>query len=138
MRGERVEGCEGVRGVRGLQAFKGRLIASHERTYCHAISHIASSASWFAVYSVQAAAMQGCVPAFGTSVYSVDASFEVPTGAQLLRAIAAAVSGARCAWVPIVRLCHILNVPKRILISAVQRNSWWCTHINGYVIAKNQ
>ena len=129
----------GRAGWGGLQALKGRLIAVHERTHCHAISHIASNASWFDLCSVHAVAMQAGVPTSGTSVYSVGASLEVPTGAQLLRAIAAAaVCGARCAWVSVVRLCDILNIPKRVLMSAVQRNSWWCTHINGYVIAKNQ
>ena len=103
-----------------------------------AVETIGSSVGLYAFSSVQVAAMYGTAPVLGTSVNCVDSNLEVPNAAQLLRAIAFAVRGARCGWAPVPRLCAILTVSRRTLICAVQRNSWWCTHINGYVIAKNQ
>ena len=82
--------------------------------------------------------MRGTAPVLGTLDSYADSNLELPNAAQLLRAIAFAVRGARCGWAPVARLCAILNVARRTLLSALQRNSWWCTHINGYVIAKNQ
>ena len=67
---------------------------------------------------------------------STGANFIGPTSAQLLRAIAIAIRGTGCAWASVPVLCEVLNVPKSTLMSAINGNSWWCTHINGYVIAK--
>ena len=77
-------------------------------------------------------------PALRLTTAGAKENFIVPTDAQLLRAIAVAIRGTRSAWASVAALCDILNVARCTLMSAIDRSSWWCTHINGYVIAKCQ
>ena len=76
-----------------------------------------------------------CVLALAV-VMSDQSQEEVPTDAQLLRAIAQATHGSRCAWAPVSLLCERLGTSRQSFMTAVNRSSWWCDHINGFVFAK--
>ena len=60
-----------------------------------------------------------------------------PTDAELLRAIAMAIRGQRCAWAPVAVVSAILNVPAQMVLLAVKRDVFG-VHINGYLRAKRQ
>ena len=60
-----------------------------------------------------------------------------PTDAELLRAIAMAIRGQRCAWAPVAVVSAILDVPAPVVFLAVKRDVF-CMHINGYIRAMSQ